>query len=254
MAASLSFTTAGAGPGLLLLHAFPLDGRLWRHQIEHFSRSHRVIVPDLPGFGRSRSAGPARSIDHMADEVATLLTGEHGRGVAVAGVSMGGYVALALLRRHPGLVGRLVLSDTRAEADSVEAKAGRARQLAALHGQGVGALFDQLLPRLVGPEAGDTVREQLRQVALDQTVAAVSGAIVALRDRPDATDTLRASAVPVLVVVGSDDTLTPPTEARAMADAAPRAEYREIAGAGHLPCVEAPEAWNRAVEEWLAGD
>jgi pimeloyl-ACP methyl ester carboxylesterase len=252
--AELAYTSHGAGPCLLLLHAFPLDGRLWRAQLGAFGATHRVIAPDLRGFGRSRGLGPPASMDQMADDVAALLDGLGIERARVAGLSMGGYVALSLLARRPEKVERLILCDSRASADSPEARQGRARQLAVLHGgDGVAGFFEQLLPRLVGATTGDAIREELRQIALDQAVSSVSGAVVALRDRADHTETLRACRVPVLGLVGALDALTPPEETRAMMDLTPLGVTEEIPGAGHLSCIENPDAFNRAVLRWLAG-
>jgi pimeloyl-ACP methyl ester carboxylesterase len=193
-------------------------------------------------------------MDQMADDVAALLDGLGIERARVAGLSMGGYVALSLLARRPEKVERLILCDSRASADSPEARQGRARQLAVLHGgDGVAGFFEQLLPRLVGATTGDAIREELRQIALDQAVSSVSGAVVALRDRADHTETLRACRVPVLGLVGALDALTPPEETRAMMDLTPLGVTEEIPGAGHLSCIENPDAFNRAVLRWLAG-
>lgn len=247
----LSYTTHGEGPCLVLLHAFPLDGRLFKAQLT-LSGSRRLIIPDLRGFGRSRGLGPPSSIEQMADDVRGLLDELSVERASVLGVSMGGYIAQALAQKSPGRVERLLLCDTRAAADGPEAKQGRARQLAVLHGGGgVAALFEQLLPRLVGPTAGEAVRETLRQIALDQSQKSVSGAVVALRDRPDYSAALSSLRCPTLVLAGSDDVISPPAEGQAMADVIPQGVFAEIAGAGHLACIEAPEAFNRTVDAWL---
>ena len=252
--ASLAFTSQGTGPCLLLLHAFPLDGRLWQHQIEAFAARYRVLIPDLRGFGRSRDLGPPTSMDQMADDVASWMDSLGVERATVGGLSMGGYVALSLLARHPGRVERLLLCDTRAAADSAEARQGRARQLALLHGGGgVAALFEQLLPRLVAPSSGDAIRERLRHIALDQSPRTVSSSVVALRDRADHTETLRACRVPVLALAGSDDAMTPPEEARAMMDLTPLGTSAEVPRAGHLSCMENPDSFNQLVLYWLEG-
>jgi len=251
----LAFTSHGAGPCLVLLHAFPLDGRLWRAQVGELSASHRLVIPDLRGFGRSRDLGPPSSIAQMADDVASLLASLGVARARVLGLSMGGYVALALLQKYPTIVEQLVLCDTRADADSPEARQGRARQLALLHGgAGVAGLFEQLLPRLVGPATGDAVRESLRQVAMDQSIKSVSGAVVALRDRPDQSATLEGCQAPVLVVNGAADAISTPDDGRALAALAPRGTFLEIPGAGHLSCIENPDIFNREVARWLAFD
>lgn len=247
----LSFVSQGQGPWLVLLHAFPFDGRMWQPVLAELEQSHRLLVPDLRGFGRSRGLGPAKSIHQMADDVAELMRAQGVAQAAVLGLSMGGYVALSLLRQHPGLVGKLVLCDTRADADDAEVKTGRAKQLAVLHGAGAGALVDSLLPRLVSAQAGEAVRERLRHIGIDQAVASLSGAVVAMRDRPDATDVLRACQIPVLGLAGAQDAVSPPEVVRAMAELAPRGGYVELDDVGHLSCSESPDAFAITVAGWL---
>ncbi|RYE93989.1 MAG: alpha/beta fold hydrolase, partial [Myxococcales bacterium] len=232
----LSFVSQGQGPWLLLLHAFPFDGRMWEPVVAELAQSHRLLIPDLRGFGRSRGLGPVKSIHQMADDVAELMRAQGITGAAVLGLSMGGYVAMALRRQHPELVEKLLLCDTRPDADDAEARAGRAKQLAVLHGAGVGALVDSLLPRLVSAQAGEAVRERLRHIGIDQAVASLSGAVVAMRDRPDASDVLRSCTVPVLGLAGAQDAVSPPEVVRAMAELAPRGGYVEIDDVGHLSC------------------
>ncbi len=237
---------------LVLLHPFPFDGRFWAPQIEAFSGSRPVLAPDLPGFGRSEPLPGAPSLDRWADAVAETICQELGQApVAVAGLSMGGYVALRLAERHPESLEALILADTRAEADPPEGRAARNEAIAAVGREGVAPLVETLLPTIIAPESPPEVWDRAREIALDQTPEAVAAALEAMRDRPDSLSVLERVAVPVLVLVGEHDERTPRPMAEAMARAASSSWLVTIPGAGHLASLEAPEAFDAAVEAFL---
>ena len=191
----------------------------------------------------------------MADDVAELLDGLGVRGpVVLGGLSMGGYVALAFARRHPGRLRALVLADTKAEPDDAQARAGREQMIALARDNTARAVIDRMLPRLVGEETAELrtdVVEEVRAIAAAQRSAGIIGALEALRDRPDATPGLAHVKVPTLVVVGSQDVLTPPAYAEVLADEIPDAMLVEIPGAGHLSNLEQPELFNAALRAFL---
>jgi 3-oxoadipate enol-lactonase len=248
----VAYDDVGTGEPIVLIHAFPLDARMWQPQRDALAGSHRVITPDLRGFGRSTATPPPRTIDAHADDVAALLDHLVIPCATVLGLSMGGYVALALARRHRARLARLVLADTRAAADTAEGRAARDRNIALVESQGVAAMLDGMLPRLVSPDAPADVVATVRAIGASQSPVGITAALAALRDRPDATKDLASLALPVLVLVGREDTLTPPAEARALADAIPSATLVEIPGAGHLANLEAPAPFNRALLDFLA--
>jgi 3-oxoadipate enol-lactonase len=241
----------GTGAPLVLLHAFPLDARMWEHQRAKLSAKYRVVTPDLAGFGRARALPKRRSLEAHADDIAALLTALALPKATLLGLSMGGYIALAFARRYPDRLAGLILADTRATGDSAEAKAGRARSIAQVETQGVAALAEALLPRLLTERAAPEIRERARRIASEQPPEGVIAALSAMRDRADETPVLAGLAVPALVLVGSDDALTPPSEAKRMAEALPRGSLTVIEGAGHLSNLEAEEAWSAALIEWL---
>jgi pimeloyl-ACP methyl ester carboxylesterase len=161
-------------------------------------------------------------------------------------MSMGGYVALAFARRHRDRLKSLVLADTKAAADTPEARQGREAAIALVEQQGVPALLEKQIPRLLSASASDSLRAEVRALGA-QSPEAIIAAIRALRDRPDRTAELPEIAVPTLVVVGSDDALSPPAEARVMAAAMPDARVVEIPGAAHLSNLENPDAFSAAL-------
>ncbi|CAL9347241.1 2-succinyl-6-hydroxy-2,4-cyclohexadiene-1-carboxylate synthase [Actinosynnema sp. ALI-1.44] len=225
---------------LVLLHAFPLDSRMWDGVRDVLD----PITPDLRGRGREADLGV------LADDVLGELDARGLDRVVLGGCSMGGYVAMALLRRDPSRVAGLVLADTRFTADGEEARANRLTMARRVEEEGVEWVPDTVLGGLVGAVPADGVVERVRALILAQEPAEVAWAQRAMAARPDSRDVLPGVDVPALVLVGAQDTLTPPTAARELADVLPASSYVELADAGHLTPVEVPQAFARAVDDW----
>jgi Predicted hydrolases or acyltransferases (alpha/beta hydrolase superfamily) len=245
----LDYQSVGSGPVLVLLHAFPFDSRMWRQTAAALASQRRVITPDMRGFGLSELGSGGFSIADLADDLAALLDALKLPAATVAGMSMGGYVALAFARRHRDRLQSLILADSKAAADTPEARQGREAAISLVEKQGVAALLEKQLPRLLSVSASEGLRAEVRALGA-QPADTVIAAIRALRDRPDRTAELPEIAVPTLVVVGNDDALSPPADARAMAAAMPNARVVEIPGAGHLSNLENPDAFNAALKEF----
>jgi pimeloyl-ACP methyl ester carboxylesterase len=262
MAAAPPAVIEGDGDAVVLVHGFPLDGRMWAPQVATLRERYRVIVPDVLGFGpagpgpdHDPDGAPADGLPGAADGLAALLDDLGIDRAVLCGCSMGGYIALAFLRRHPGRLRALVLVDTRADADSEQILRRRRAQLDRLAAEGVGSLPEELLPRYVGETSHATrpaVVEALTRMILEQDPRAVAGALRAMAARPDSTPLLRAVTVPALVVVGEEDVLAPPPTARAMATAIPGAKFAEIPYAGHLPSLEVPDELDRVLQQFLS--
>ena len=250
----LAYDDAGSGPCVLFIHGWPHNRTLWAAQLSGLPTHARCLAPDLRGFGGS-SVSPPYSIDQYADDLAAFL-GVLGTGpVVVCGVSMGGYVALSMLRRHPSLLRALILTSTRATADSPEAREKRARLITFVREHGVEALAGRQLKAMVGETTFSTrpdVREALRLLMAGAPAEGVIGALEAMAARADSTNLLAGITLPTLVVSGAEDTFTLPHELRALADAIPGAHLEVIHGAGHVCCYERPAAYNHVVSEFLA--
>ncbi len=244
-AAGIGFVDVGSGAPLVLLHAFPLDRRMWWATASALAARRRVICPDLRGFGESPLGAPY-SIADLADDVARLMDALGLSRATVGGLSMGGYVALAFAGRHGARLEGLILADTRAAADSPEARRGRDEAIALVEATGVDAYLERLIPRLLSPGASDALRAEVQTLGRQSPDAVLAG-LVAMRDRPDRRGELPLIACPTLVIVGAEDALTPPAEAAAMAAAIPGARLVELPGAGHLSCLEAPGAFAAAL-------
>jgi pimeloyl-ACP methyl ester carboxylesterase len=257
MAVTLHVREAGAGLPVVLLHAFPLSSAMWLEQRNTLGERCRVITPDLRGFGGSPLGHDEPSLDHVADDVAGLLDGLDIDRVVLGGLSMGGYAAMAFLRRHPDRVRALVLADTKAGADAPEAAANRERIAGRLEAEGnTDALVEDVLPKLVGATSGRDrphVGGRVRALVEATPPTAAAWAQRAMAARPDSLDTLRATDVPALVVWGDEDELSSRADADAMVDALPRGRLAVLAGSGHLSAVEVPEAFDAVVGEFLAG-
>ncbi|MDL4775694.1 MULTISPECIES: alpha/beta fold hydrolase [Thermomonosporaceae] len=256
MTVQLYARDVGTGTPLVLLHAFPLSSAMWLGQREALAGRFRVITPDLRGFGGSVLGADEPSVDAMADDVAGLFRRLGVARAVVCGLSMGGYVTMALVRRHPGLVLGVVLAGTRAAADTGAVREARLRQAERLGRDGdVSVLVDEVLPGLIGPT---TLRQRaliygrVRGLVQSAPAPAAAWAQRAMAARPDSFDTLRGLKVPALVLAGAEDALATEDEARAMADALPDAELTVIPRAGHLSPVEQPDLFDRAVAEFTA--
>lgn len=248
--------TGGDAPAVLLLHGFPLSSAMWAPQLQALGDRHRLIAPDLPGFGGSDSpADPdAWRMGDYGDAAKALLDFLGIASAVVVGHSMGGYVAFSLIRRYPDRVRALVLQDTRAGADSQETFATREEQQREVRAAGTAALRPRLLQKLLAPKNfGDPSLESSVLSLMDHPVSGYVAALEAMKHRPDSTPTLSRIRVPTLVVVGAEDVLTPPSVARAMQAAIPGARLAEVPGAGHLANLEEPEGFNEALASFLAG-
>jgi pimeloyl-ACP methyl ester carboxylesterase len=248
----IAYRDEGRGRPLLLIHAFPLSGAMWEQQIAALSQSYRLIVPDLRGFGASPAVPSTTSLDQYADDLAGLLDQLGLQHVAVAGLSMGGYIAFALLRRHRERVDALILADTRSQPDTEDGRRTREENARLVEQQGPRAIADQMLPKLLSASAPEQLQAKVRRLIEANERAGIAAALRAMAARRDSTPLLATIAVPTLIVVGADDGLTPPSDARAMHAAIAGSQFAELPGAGHLANLEAPEAFNAVLADLLS--
>lgn len=249
----IRYATVGEGPVLFLVHGFPLDQTLWLDQMRSLSGKARLVTLDLRGFGTSpRMGSDILDMDtHAAD--CDLVLEELGIDTAhVVGLSMGGYVALAMADLFGHRVSSLVLMDTNASADGEAARRGRDATAERLVGEGRLAVVDALAGVVLGPEASVTARARFRTMAEATAYETYVGALMGMRDRPDRTGVLREFDGPVTVVSGADDALMPPADvAEPLSRVAPDSRLVLIPGAGHLPPLERPAATSAALAEHL---
>jgi pimeloyl-ACP methyl ester carboxylesterase len=248
------YLEAGQGRPLLLLHAFPLSAEQWLPQMAQVPPGWRFIAPDLRGFGGT-DPGPldgGMAMDVYARDVVEFMLHLDVPSAVIAGLSMGGYVALALARRAPARLQGLVLADTRATADSPEARAARDRMLAILERDGPDGVAREMLPKLTGQTSQrlqPDLHDAIRQVIVGNTPAGIAAAIGAMKDRPDSTALLGAVACPTTIICGVEDVITPPAESEAMQREIPGSRLVLLPEAGHLSNLENAEAFTAALVE-----
>jgi pimeloyl-ACP methyl ester carboxylesterase len=248
--------TSGAGTPLVLLHAFPLDGRMWAPQVEALAGTYQVIVPDLRGFGAARDqAVEEAGMDLLADDLLRLLDDRGLDRVVLGGLSLGGYVALAFLRRHADRVSGLVLLDTKASADGDQARADRLKMAERVLAEGNDFVPEVMLPKLLGQTSREhrpEVVEKVTALIREQTPEAIAGAQRGMAARAATTDVLATIEVPTLVVTGEEDVVTGPEIGRDLAAGIPGARFLLVEEAGHLVNLEQPEIVNEALLDFLA--
>jgi pimeloyl-ACP methyl ester carboxylesterase len=249
----LSYHDLGQGRPVILIHAFPLNSAMWEPQIAELKDGLRLIVPDLRGFGRSELGDPPLSLRRYADDIVMLLDTLGIRRATMAGVSMGGYIILAMLEPYLDRIESLILADTRAGADTDEAREGRLQSAQLAEAQGALAVGEPMLAKLLSPGAPEALRQEVRAIIAANQGPGVAAAQRSMAARPDSTALLEQVTVPALVVVGADDALTPPREAHTLHAGIKNSQLVEIPGAGHLANIEAPEAFNAAVLAFLGG-
>ena len=248
----------GDGPVLLLLHAFPCDGRMWDPQMRAAADAGwRVLVPDLPGFGSSELLDAAPDLDAVADALLTMLDDYDVERAVVGGVSMGGYLTMALIRRRPSLLAGIALCGTKASADSEEARANRER-LAAMFEDApdeTSRILEQaVLPGLLGETSRQERPEvvaRVRSWLADARPASVAWYQRAMAGRPGSLADIADADLPTLVLWGEEDALSPRSEQDLMVGAPSDARLAAVPRAGHLVNVEAPEAATSALLAFL---
>jgi pimeloyl-ACP methyl ester carboxylesterase len=251
---SIRYLEAGQGRPLVLLHAFPLSAEQWLPQLAQVPAGWRFIAPDLRGFGGS-DPGPVAggiTMDTYAGDVLELMLHLDIASAVVAGLSMGGYVALAMARRAPGRLAGLVLADTRAGADNAEGRAARDRMLQTLEREGPAGVARDMLPRLTGVTSQrdqPDLHDAIRQIIVGNTPAGIGAAIRAMKERPDSTALLATIACSTTIICGAEDVMTVPAESEAMAAAIPGARLVLLSHAGHLSNLENADAFTAALVE-----
>jgi 3-oxoadipate enol-lactonase len=247
----LRYDEHGEGDPVLLVHGFFLSRRMWDGVVAGLPRRWRLIVPDLRGHGESEASDQA-SMRQYADDLAALLDvlGET-RPVVIVGLSMGGYIAFEFYRRHRERVRAFVLADTRATRDTPEGARVREETAVEVLREGSGVAAQGMVERLFAPSAPPELRERWKEIMAATPPAGVAAAARAMAVRTDSRRLLRRITVPILAVVGAEDVVTPASDARAIAEAAPDARLRVIPGAGHMSPVEKPEEFVAALREFL---
>jgi 3-oxoadipate enol-lactonase len=227
---------------------------MWEPQLQLAEAGWHVIAPHLRSVDGAESDPPASSMDDYAADLVDLIEALRIDEAVIGGLSMGGYITFALFRRAPRFFRGMILADTRSQADTPEGVEGRKRMLALLESRGPSGVADEMMPKLLGettrrerPEVADRVRALIQS----SSTPAVAGMITALMTRPDSTPLLKSIDCPTLVLVGDEDTITPPALSREMHQAIVRSELEVLRGVGHLANIEQPTSFNSALARFL---
>ena len=250
----LFYRESGEGPAAVFIHGFPLDHSLWLDQLKGLAHVRHCIAPDLRGFGKSDpTVDPVLTMEMLADDIAGLLEALGTANADIIGLSMGGYVALALWELRPDLVRSLALVDTRAGADGSEARAARDAMVDRILDKGRGALADEMVPGLLGRTPSRRAQARLRSMIEGTRYETLVAALAGMKERKDRTALLATISVPSVVIGGEEDALIPPEQARALSAAIPGARTSIIPRAGHLTPIEQPDPVNQALIELFEG-
>lgn len=249
---TLEYDDIGNGVPLLLIHAFPLDRSMWRAQIAGLQQQYRVIAPDLRGFGHSTDTdGEIVSMEQYAADLKALLDSVNVKQVVVAGLSMGGYIALAFLAQYADRVKGLILANTRAVADTDEAKQTRLANADRARAEGISFLIDSMAPKMLGPNAKPEIVGTVRSIMARQRSVGVASALRGMAARPDRSALLRYVKVPTLIITGSADALIPPADSDTMHKAmSNNSTLVSIADAGHLSNLDKADVFNDALRQF----
>jgi len=246
----IDYRDEGAGLPVIFLHAFPLNQTMWDDQLIALQNHCRTITLDLRGFGGSEAPQGPYLMDQLAADVRGLMSALGIDRAVLVGLSMGGYVSLAFYRSYPGSVQAMVLADTRASADTDEARERRLRSAEKAERDGARAIADDMIPLLLGRTTLDRrspVVERVRTMIEGNSPRGIAGAQRGMAERRDSTPLLAMINVPVLVIAGAEDTLTPVAEADSLRNGIRGARIHVIQRAGHLSNMEQPAEFNSAL-------
>jgi len=250
--AELFYDDIGDGTPVLCLSAFPFDHRMW-HEQHTLTNVARLLLPDYRGIGCSTSTDEPYTMELLADDMAELFDHAGIECAVLLGDSMGVYVAFALLERHPERIRGLIISDSRAEADTPEQAARRAHTAEGLRVQGVTVLrsrIDDLFAATTKRERPALVEAMQTQVE-EMNAEGLAWLTMGMALRPDRRAMLPTIQTPILLLCGEEDTVSPPQGMQEMAKAIPNATFHLIPGAGHLAPLENPAVFNTYVREFL---
>jgi 3-oxoadipate enol-lactonase len=250
----IAYDDQGSGPAVVLIHGYPFNRSMWTEQTQSLADRFRVITLDLRGHGDSDASTGASTMQLMAEDVAQLMDQLGVERAVVGGLSMGGYVALAFYQLFPTRVEKLLLADTRAQADTDEGKATRAEQAQKILAEGMAPIVDTMLPKLISPDTVSKRPEVVKRVRDMMLHTKPEGAAAALRgmaEREDQTQRLSQINVPTLIIVGREDPITPAADSEKMHQLITDSELVVIENASHVSNIEQPEQFNRALRKFL---
>lgn len=255
---SLAYEDTGTGIPIIFIHGYPLNRKMWQPQIEGLADIARVIAPDLRGHGESQATQGAYSMELLADDCAALLDAiPIHQKVILCGLSMGGYISFAFLRKYASRLAGLILTATRALPDNEIAKANRDKALEQVQTEGAPKIVEDMLPKLFAPETvtgNPGLVDKVRRIMLSTSAEGIKGDLSGMKNRPDSTPLLSQIKIPTLLIFGAQDQIIPLDEAKAMHASIGGSRLEIIANAGHLLNLEKPKIFNIILRQFVMED
>ncbi len=251
----IAYEDVGCGPAIVLIHGYPFNRSLWADQVTALADRYRVLTLDLRGHGETEASAGTSTMKLMAQDISALMDELRIDRAVVGGLSMGGYVALAFYQLFPRRVEKLLLADTRAQADTKEAKVTRAEQVEQILAEGMAGIVNAMLPKLLSPETVSKrpdIVKRLREMMMHTNPEGAAAALRGMAEREDQTERLSQVNVPTLIVVGKEDPITPVADSEKMHDGIAGSQLVVIENASHVSNIEQPEQFNRALQEFLS--
>ncbi|HKJ68475.1 MAG TPA: alpha/beta hydrolase [bacterium] len=251
---ALHYVDEGQGKPVVLIHGFPFDHHLWDHQVNILSQTNRVIVPDLRGFGESDHPDEIYTMTQYAADIIALLDLLQIEKAVMAGLSMGGYVALAIADQFPERMDGLILSNTRSAKDTAAVRQNRYNTIEKINYDGTEFLIEEMIQKVLSkktlkekPEVVEFVEKMMRR----QDAVGIKGALAGMAQRKDRTFILNALQVPVIVINGKKDSLISVIEAKRMARELSMGHLEVIPASGHLSNLVQPEKYNEILKRFI---
>lgn len=237
---------------IIFLHAFPLSSDMWKEQMQHFSKTHYTLAPDLPGFGKGALPLHAITFEHYVDSVLSFIKESGIKQSIWCGLSMGGYVALRLYEKAPELCSGLILSNTKAASDDNQTKSKRWAAIKNLHAHR-DEFYEGQWQAMVGKSNQDNIKlkKQFFDIVSKNNEEGISAGLVGLATRMDSTELLRSIDVPTLIIASAEDKVTTISDAEVLNRGIKKSKLEIIQNAGHLSNLENPEEFNRVVADFL---
>jgi 3-oxoadipate enol-lactonase len=251
----IAYDDIGSGPAVVLIHGYPFNRSMWTEQVAALADRYRVVTLDLRGHGESETSTGASTMTLMAQDVAALMDELQIERAVIGGLSMGGYVTLALYQLFPQRVEKLLLADTRAQADTEEGKATRAEQVQQILAEGMAGIVNAMLPKLLSPETVSKrpeIVKRVRDMMIHTSPEGAAGALRGMAEREDQMERLSQINVPTLIVVGKEDPITPVADSEKMHERIAGSQLVVIENARHVSNIEQAEEFNRALLELLS--
>ena len=251
----LEYEITGNGVPILFIHGFPLSRKIWSPQIKDLSNIATIISVDLRGHGDLFPFTGPYTMDLLADDCKKLLEYlDIFSPIVICGLSMGGYVIMAMYRKYPDFFRGMILTSTRPEPDSPEGKKNRDVSIRNAQANGIRIIADDMLPKLLSPYTlanNPNLSKRIHKIMMNTSDQGLVGSLQGIRDRPDSVPLLHQIKCPVLIVHGTDDKIIPMKDAEIMEKMIPNSHLVKINNAGHLPNLEQPDKYNLAVREFL---